>query len=122
MEIDPTMCMKTKGCMTQCPIITAAFWPTIHSLRCNLRRNQQVFERKQEFVGREGEKVDGNKRSEELPGRAAAFRARRARCARQAMRPLTLTRKTWGPCPLRLVKAPAAVHPLGEGRGLGNCV
>jgi hypothetical protein len=39
MKIDPTMYMKTKGRMTQCPKISTTFWPRMHRFCDNGRQS-----------------------------------------------------------------------------------
>ena len=46
MKIDPTMCMKTKANMTNCPAKNRAFYRKMQQLLANRRQSRGLFGRK----------------------------------------------------------------------------
>ena len=75
------MYMKTKGRMTQCPIIHRPFWPKNAKVRDNRGKIRVFLKGNARIVGREAEKVDACKHGAELSRRPATFsRPSRSMC------------------------------------------
>jgi len=69
------MCMKTKERLTKCLHIEPFFWQKMQK-SCLIRGEISMWSKENPgFVGREGGKMEGSKRSADLSGRSAAFRA-----------------------------------------------
>ena len=86
------MCMKTKGSMTQCPIIHRPFWPKNAKVRDNRSEIRVFLNGNARIAGREAEKVDACKHGAELSRRPATF----SRLSR-SMRPATPYAPSAGP-------------------------
>jgi hypothetical protein len=108
MKEPPGMCMKTKERVTQLPIISRALWPENAKVRDNRGENRMFLK-------------GNNTRGREMfipsfrPGPCAALDMPGRRSA-----PSPPPAKRGAPCPLRLMKAPAAGHPLPRGERTGE--
>ena len=122
------MCMKTKGSMTQCPIIHRHFWPKNAKVRDNRSEIRVFLNGNARIVGREAEKCSFLRFTQyrlwllRMAGWAAVTCLEGPRLFEPTRRcaPSPQPAKHGAPFPLRLVRAPAAVHPLPRGERAGD--